>query len=144
MQEYYELTWFLQGITVTICQDDELLEHDTVQPGTRFSTHCTASILRLPLMSYPIFASYVNHQARVHKNSVQRLNSHLTDNTVSITDIIQLLSCRETITFYCVNYKKQKTLFFIYMDLQKSGIWGHGMDRSGSGFGQVAEQLWMR
>ena len=43
----------------------------------------------------------------MHKNSVRKLNSHLSDNNVSITDTIQMLPCRETIKVYCVNYKKQ-------------------------------------
>ena len=61
----------------------------------------------------------------MHKNSVQKLNSHLTDNTVSITDTIQLVPCIETITFYCVNYKKQiKGTIFPFMDPQKVGFGG--------------------
>jgi len=61
----------------------------------------------------------------MHKNSVQKLNSHLTDNTVIITDIIQLLSCTATITFYCVNYKKQikDTIFHLWI-FRKVGFWG--------------------
>jgi len=59
------------------------------------------------------FISHILHptsttKPRTHKNRVQKLNTHLTENTVSIIDIIQLVPSRETITFYCFNYKKQK------------------------------------
>jgi hypothetical protein len=53
----------------------------------------------------------------MHKNSVQKLNSHLTENTVSIIDIIQLVPSRETITFYCFYY-------ISFMDLEKVGFGG--------------------